>query len=95
MPPSTPSHTRSSETQGKRIGNAFAIYKTADGCKAGWTKAQLLPEGRSADGAALSQFTISRNSRAKRVPAERRRKRNFENNAGCWLESVRRYDVPS
>ena len=28
------------------------IYKTADGCKAGYTKAQLLPEGRSVDGAA-------------------------------------------
>ena len=40
------------------LGNAFAIYKTADGRKTGWTKEQLLPEGRSADGAALSQFTI-------------------------------------
>ena len=30
--------------------------KTADGFKEVWTKAQLLPEGLSADGAALSQW---------------------------------------
>ena len=32
--------------------------KAPEGSEWDWTKAQLLPEGLSADGAALSQFTI-------------------------------------